>query len=82
MAFMTKIQKTLKKLLKIPNILYNLLKNITFQILWTKKGTKTLLFEQEQKGLKLISSSLVLGNYWIKRNIYGRKGNKSLVGND
>ena len=64
---MTKIQKTFKKLQKIPNILYNLLKNITFQILWTKKVTKTLLFEKEQEGLKLISSSLVLGNYWIKK---------------
>ena len=71
---MTKIQKTFKKLLKIPNILYNLLKNITFQILWTKKGTKTLLFEQEQKGLKLISLSLVFGtlfdnkeHLWTKR---------------
>ena len=51
-----------------------------------KKGTKTLFWdlgmtEKEQKGLKLISLTLVLGTL-LDKKIYGQKVNNSFVGND
>ena len=69
---MTKIQKIFKKLLKIPNILYNLLKNITFQILWTKKGTKTLLLglENDWKGTIRPEAYFIISSI---RNIIGQE---------
>ena len=78
---MTKIQKT-----KNSKHIIKPFKNITFQILWTKKEQKPFCWdlgmtEKEQKGLKLISLSLVLGTL-LDKNIYGRKGNNSFVGND
>ena len=71
---MTKIQKT-----KNSKHIIKPFKNITFQILWTKKEQKPFCWdlgmtEKEQKGLKLISLSLVLGtlldkkeHLWTKR---------------